>query len=258
MFITTNARNLHVAVHGNETKPALVLLHSLGTCAEVWDAQIKALCRDHYIICPDFRGHGLSELSSEPLTIEALANDIVAVVSALKLSRFHLAGVSIGGMVALKVAGALPTATQSLVVFDSSIVSLSPQMWRDRAAKVREQGLSSIADGVLSRWITPAARETAEGRGLATMLARTPDEAYAGGCDALASADCRPIAARLMMPTVIAVGAQDEATPPSAAKALAEAIPGALYREIAGAAHIPMFEQAPTVTTILREAIARS
>jgi 3-oxoadipate enol-lactonase len=258
MFVTVNAHTLHVALHGRETNPAIVLLHSLGTCAEVWAAQIRSLSQSHFVVCPDLRGHGLSELSGAPLTIEVLADDVRAVIAALKLTSFHLAGISIGGMVAQLVAGALPAATRTLAVFDSSLVSLNPQMWRDRAAKVRAEGLDAIAESVVARWTTGEARQTPDGRGLAAMLARTPSEAYAAGCDALALADCRANAARLTMPTTIAVGALDEATPPTASKALAEAVTGSTLRVIDGAAHIPLFERPEAVNGILSETMARA
>jgi 3-oxoadipate enol-lactonase len=258
MFVSANAHTLHVAVHGNAANPAVVLLHSLGTCADVWEVQARALAQSHFVICPDFRGHGLSELSREPLTVEVLADDVCAIVSVLQLTSFDLAGISIGGMVAHLVAGTTPAAVRTLTLFDTSLVSLNPQMWRDRAAKVRADGLDAIAESVLTRWMTAMARQTPEGRGLAAMLARTPSEGYAAGCDALAVADCRANAARLAMPTTIAVGAFDEATPPAASKALAEAIAGSVYRVIEGAAHIPLFEQAEAVNGTLREAMART
>ncbi|TWD48971.1 3-oxoadipate enol-lactonase [Agrobacterium vitis] len=255
MFISVNDHNIHVALHGSADDPALVLLHSLGTSHDVWQEQVRAFSRTHYVICPDFRGHGLSDLSRTPVTIEALADDIVALLRELGVDRFHLAGISIGGLVAQCVAGAVPDRVRTLTLFDSNIVSLAPQMWKDRAAKIRADGLASIASGVLARWITPQALETPFGRGLATMLARMSSEGYAAGCDALAIADCRPHAARLTMPVSVAVGELDEATPPAAGKALADAIAGARFSIIPGAAHIPLFEQAAVVNNTLEAMI---
>lgn len=255
MFVTVNDHNIHVALHGNAHDPALVLLHSLGTSHEVWQEQVRAFSSTHYVICPDFRGHGLSDLSRTPVTVEVLAADIVGVLSKLGVQAFHLAGISIGGMVAQCVAGTVPERVRTLTVFDSNIVSLAPQMWKDRAAKIRADGLASIASGVLARWITPQAAETPHGRGLATMLARMSSEGYAAGCDALAIADCRANAARLTMPVTVAVGELDEATPPAASRALADAIAGSRFATIPGAAHIPLFERAAAVNDILAQSI---
>lgn len=258
MFVSVNDHNIHVALHGNADDPALVLLHSLGTSHEVWQEQVRAFSSTHYVICPDFRGHGLSDLSRTPVTIEVLAADIVDLLSKLGVQSFHLAGISIGGMVAQCVAATLVERVRTLTVFDTSIVSLAPQMWNDRAAKIRADGLTSIASGVLARWITPAAVDTPHGKGLATMLDRMSSEGYAAGCDALAIADCRQHAARLTVPVSVAVGELDEATPAAAGKALADAIAGSRFTIIAGGAHIPLFERSDAVNEILAQSIRQA
>lgn len=258
MFVRVNDHTIHVALHGDERAPALVLLHSLGTSHDVWQEQVRAFSRTHFVICPDFRGHGLSDLSTSAVTVDVLADDIVSLLSELDVKRFHLAGISIGGLVAQCVAATLPDGVETLTLFDTNIVSLAPQMWRDRAAKIRADGLASIAAGILARWITPQATDSGFGRGLATMLARMPSEGYAAGCDALAIADCRAHAARLTMPVSVAVGELDEATPPAAGKALADAIAGARFTIIPGAAHIPLFEQAGRVNSILEQSICQT
>ncbi|MBB3388229.1 3-oxoadipate enol-lactonase [Rhizobium sp. BK275] len=252
MFLNIGDHNLHVALYGSDCNPTLVLLHSLGTSHAVWQRQVRALRDQHFIIAPDFRGHGLSDLSCTPVTIEALADDVVSALTMLGVNAFHLAGISIGGLVAQCVAATLTDQVRALTLLDSNIVSLAPQMWKDRATKVRGEGLAAIEEAVLSRWTTEEGRATPEGRGLAVMLRRTPSEGYAAGCDALAVADCRHHAARLTMPVTVAVGEQDEATPPAAARALAEAITGARFEIIPGAAHIPLFEKADAVNTILQ------
>jgi 3-oxoadipate enol-lactonase len=255
MFFTIDDHNIHVALHGNENAPALVLLHSLGTSHEVWQKQVRHFSLSHFVICPDFRGHGLSELSHSPVTIETLAKDIIAILATLDVGAIHLSGISIGGLVAQCVAATLHDKVRSLTLFDSNIVSLAPQMWRERAAKVRADGLPSIANAVLARWVTSQCRDRADIRGLTTMLARTTSEGYAAGCEALAIADCRPYADSLTMPVLVAVGEQDEATPPSAAQALADMIVGSRFHIIPDAAHIPLLEQAEAVNTLIRQSI---
>ncbi len=255
MFLQINKHALHVALYGSDHHPALVLLHSLGTSQAVWENQIRAFSQTYFVICPDFRGHGLSEVSRDPVTVEALADDVMAVVEALRVAEFHLAGISIGGLVAQCVAAALQARVRTLTLLDSNIVSLAPQMWRDRATKVRAEGLAAIEEAVVSRWTTPGGRHSDAGRGLAMMFARTPAEGYAAGCDALAVADCRQCAANLTMPVTVAVGEHDEATPPQAGQALAAAIVGARFEIIRGAAHIPLFERSEAVNALLQRAV---
>lgn len=258
MLLEVDNHVLHFTVHGNRTKPAVVLFHSLGTCGAVWEKQVQAFAADHFILCPDFRGHGLSEVSKTPVSIERFADDVDAIVDELKLASYHLCGISIGGLVAQAFAAKHPEKAKTLTLLDSNLMSLNPLMWRDRAQKCREAGLDSIAEGVLSRWMTPGFRTTVEGRALATMLVRTPDEGYAAGCDALAEADCRAYAAKLGMPVTVALGEFDEATPRAASEALAAALGGVTVEVIPGAAHIPLFEAAEAVNALLAASLAKT
>ncbi len=127
MFLDIDGHCQHVALYGSENHPALVLLHSLGTCHAVWERQIRAFSKSHFVICPDFRGHGLSEVSRTPVTVEALAEDVVAILAAIGVNRFDLAGISIGGLVAQRVAATLREEVRTLTLLDSNIVSLAPK-----------------------------------------------------------------------------------------------------------------------------------
>ncbi|MFC0385178.1 alpha/beta fold hydrolase [Muricoccus vinaceus] len=249
---------LHAALHGDEARSAVVLLHSLGTCGAAWAMQTQALARAHFVICPDFRGHGLSEISQRAVTVERLAEDVGAVLDHLGVEAFHLAGISLGGLVAQRLAGQRGSAVRSLTLLDSNVVSLNPPMWRDRAAQARAEGLDALADGIMERWMPAPERGTPGGRALRTMLGRTPPEGYAAACEALAMADCRADAAAIRAPATVAVGEFDQATPRTAAEALAGAIAGSVLRVIEGAAHIPLFGRAEVVTALLRETIARA
>ena len=253
MFIQSNGQSHHVLVAGDPKRPAVVLLHSLGGNALIWAPQIADLSIDHYVICPDLRGHGLTQLSDVPVTIEVLADDIRGILDALEISKVRVAGLSIGGMVAQALAAIDKSRVDALAIFDSSVASLDPQMWRDRAQKIRNDGLPSIAAGVLSRWVIPQSAGHPGTAALARVLAQTLDEGYAAGCDALAVADCRAGSAALAIPVIVAVGEADQATPPAASEILAATIPGAQLRILKGSAHIPTLHRAGDVTAILRD-----
>lgn len=252
MFLSIDDHTLHVATSGNPKSPPLVLLHSLGTCAALWDKQVAAMSRDRFVICPEFRGHGLSDESAGPVTCEALAEDVLATLDALRVGAFALAGISLGGVVAQIVAGRGGDRVTGLAVFDSYVQSLDPQMWRDRAAKIRADGLSAIAPGVLKIWMTESDAATVDGAGLARMLAVASGDGYAACCDALAVADNREIAARITCPTVVAVGSEDHAAPVAASQAVVEAVADARLVVIEGAAHIPTLHHPERCAEIIR------
>jgi 3-oxoadipate enol-lactonase len=255
MFLTCNDHTLRVSVSGDPGAPVLVLLHSLGTEAAVWDKQAAAFSASHRVICPEFRGHGSSEESREPLTCEALASDVLAILRQLGIEDFALAGCSLGGVVAQLVAAEAGARVKGLAVFNSYVRSLDPQMWRDRAARIRADGVPSISGGVLGIWITDAERVTPEGRGLERILARATDQGYAAACDALALADCREAATLIRCPTVVAYGSEDKAVPRAASEALAAAIKGAVLCEIEGAAHLPLLHHPEACVAILKDVL---
>ncbi|MFN3340791.1 MAG: alpha/beta fold hydrolase, partial [Dietzia sp.] len=80
--------------------PAVVLLGSLGSDRSMWDAQVRDLARDHTVLAVDHRGHGGSDVVPGPCTIADLGGDVLALLDALGVDRFHVVGLSLGGAVA--------------------------------------------------------------------------------------------------------------------------------------------------------------
>jgi 3-oxoadipate enol-lactonase/4-carboxymuconolactone decarboxylase len=252
MFVDIAGSTVHVQIDGDAGRPALVLLHSLGTCLQVWDPQAAALARDFRVIRPDLRGHGLTGLGAGEAGIEGMAADVLAVLDALGVAQAHLGGLSIGGLVAQALALAAPARVLSLMLCDTAMVFPPAQMWRDRAEVARSQGLGVLEEGVLARWVTPAGLDTPAARGLRAMLRRTPAEGYAAAADALGACDLSARTGSLGMPTLILVGDQDQATPRAAAEALHAAIAGSALVVLEGAAHIPTLECARAVTAAMQ------
>ena len=61
----------------------------------------------------------------------------------------------------------------------------------------------------------------------------------------------------LDVPTICVVGDKDGSTPPSLVGELAKLIPGAMYQEIPGAAHLPCIEQPVILADVIKSFIAR-
>jgi 3-oxoadipate enol-lactonase len=107
--------------------------------------------------------------------------------------------------------------------------------------------LTAISDAILERWFTPAEYRSADNAdfvGYRMMLERTPLEGYTGTCAAIRDSDFTKSSAALDVPAICVVGDQDGSTPPSLVGELARLIPGAMYQEIPGAAHLPCIEAA--------------
>jgi 3-oxoadipate enol-lactonase/4-carboxymuconolactone decarboxylase len=134
---------------------------------------------------------------------------------------------------------------------DTALAILPAQGWLDRAATVRAQGIGVIEDAVIARWVTPAFLDAPATAGLRAMLTRTPAEAYAASCEAIAAADLTETSSKITVPTLVLVGDQDQATPVASAQALQETIAGSHLVILENAAHIPTVEVPEAVTNAI-------
>lgn len=256
MFVRAGNLNVHVRVNGPRRAPALLLLHSLGTALEVWDAQADVLAASNFVIRPDLRGHGLTEVTPGPYSIEGLALDALALLDALGIEAAHVAGLSIGGMIAQGMAALASRRVKSLILCDTAMAIPPATMWHERVATVRSQGMAAIADAVMARWVTPGFRDSPAAHGLRTMLLRTDREGYAAAAEAIAAADLTADTRGLRVPALVLVGERDESTPPASAEALREALDGTL-EVVPDAAHIATIEQPEPVTDAIGRFLAR-
>ncbi|MGL4668762.1 MAG: alpha/beta fold hydrolase, partial [Saezia sp.] len=93
---TVNSVNLFYKDQG--AGPVIVFIHGLGEYASSWDAQIEFFSKSFRTITPDLRGHGQSDAGDEFITMELMANDIVALLKALDIPKAHFVGLSMGGL----------------------------------------------------------------------------------------------------------------------------------------------------------------
>ncbi len=84
----------------------LVLLHPNGFCAGIYHPLALRLRDAHRVLGIDLRGHGASQLVTDPALLgnDAMARDVLAVLDHLGVDRFDLLGVSLGGGVGIVVA----------------------------------------------------------------------------------------------------------------------------------------------------------
>jgi 3-oxoadipate enol-lactonase len=252
-FASIKGLSIHYRVEGPAEAPPLLLIHSLGTTMEMWAPQATALAGKFRVVSYDLRGHGLSEATDGPYTLELLAGDALGLLDHLGLERTHVAGVSLGGMIAQTLGIASGGRVRSLVLGDTASLIGPKSNWDSRAATIRADGMASLVDAILSRWFTAGfiQAEPQIARGFGAMLLRMPAEAYISAASAVRDGDTTADLGRIGCPTLVLVGDQDVSTPPSAAEALKAGIPGAKLVVIENAAHIPTVERPDAVTSAM-------
>ncbi|SDY49549.1 3-oxoadipate enol-lactonase [Modestobacter sp. DSM 44400] len=248
-----NAVEVHAVVEGPDDAPVLLLSNSLGADLGMWDPQLPALAEHFRVVRYDTRGHGRSPAPDGDSTLDDLADDVIALLDRLGVAQAHVAGLSIGGMTALRLAVRDPQRVASLAVLCSSAHPGNEQSWQDRATTVRAEGTGAIADAVISRWLTPAyaaAHPDVVARLRATFAAHS-DEGYASCCAVLVGMDQRADLGRITAPTLVVSGAEDLALPPEHQQVIADGIPGARLLSLSPAAHLANIEQEQQVTDAL-------
>ncbi|HCT77106.1 MAG TPA: 3-oxoadipate enol-lactonase [Micromonosporaceae bacterium] len=242
-----NTVKLHHELTGDPGRPVLMLASSLGTSLSMWDAQTPALSPHFRLLRVDTRGHGRSPVPPGPYTIAGLGQDFLMLLDDLGLERVSFCGLSLGAMIGMWLAAHAPQRIGRLALCCTSAHLPPAQGWTDRAATVRSQGMTAVADAVVSRWFTPAFPQTAVYK---RLLENTPAEGYAGCCEAVAAMDLRPVLDRIVAPTLLVSGVDDPATPPPHQEFIASAIHGARLARVPGA-HLANIESASHVTTAL-------
>ncbi len=256
-FIEAAGITQHYDLTGPADAPVLLFANSIGTSFHIWDAVVPHLSQRYRVLRYDMRGHGLTQVT--PVTEEAgysmdlLADDAAGLLDALGIDRAHVCGLSIGGMMAQRLAVKAPGHVHGLILCDTAGVIGPPSIWADRIAAIRARGMAAIADGVMARWFTQAFRDSRPDqiRGYTAMVARTTEDGYVGCSMAIRDADLRAANAGIAAPTLVICGEHDVATPPDAARDLASGIPGARFELLPGAAHIPGVEKPAELAALI-------
>lgn len=225
--------------------PTVVFSNSLGTDFRIWDGIVAALPPGVGALCYDKRGHGLSDLGETPYVIDDHVDDLLGLVDALRLRRFVICGLSVGGLIAQGAYARAPERVTGLILTDTGHKIGNAEMWNERIAAVETDGIAAIADAILTRWFAPSfhSERPLELAGYRNMLCRTPAAGYAGTGVAIRDADYTDAAGRIAVPTLCLVGEFDGSTPPELVETLAGLIPGADFAVIANAGHLPNVEQ---------------
>jgi len=247
------------------TGPAVLLVQGVGVIGNGWRPQIDGLARDFTLVAFDHRGIGQSDPGGDPLSVELLAADALAIADAEGLQRFHLAGHSLGGLIAQAIALSARPRVVSLALLCTFARG------RDGAALRSDL----VALGLRTRLGTRAMRRRA-------FLRIVMPDAYLAGVDgdalatALAPLFGRDLAeqppiimkqlkamsvydalARLTalegLPTLIVSAEHDRIARVSSGRALAAAIPGARFVEIPGAGHGVTIQKAAEINQLLAD-----
>jgi 3-oxoadipate enol-lactonase / 4-carboxymuconolactone decarboxylase len=256
-FATLGNLRTFYRLEGNESRPVLVLSHSIGTDHAMWDQQISGLLPYFRVLRYDTRGHGASDAPPGDYSIEELGRDALALIDSLGISKFAFCGLSLGGAIGQWVALHAPDRVTRLILANTSPKFGPPANWDTRIATVRKGGMAAVVDLAMSRFFS--AEKLTENdpyvASLRSALLGTNPIGYTGCCAALRDADFTSSFSlhEIRVPTLVIAGERDVSTPWSGHGEI-------LAREIADAravhlpaAHLSNLERPRSFTAALIE-----
>lgn len=234
----------------------IVLLHGFPLDGRMWAGQIESLLASHRVIAPDFRGFGQSPPSG-PFTMEALADDVHALAQHLKATPFVLAGLSMGGYVALAYARKYAADLRGLILLDTKAEADTAEGREGRGKMiqlVREKGSAAVGDAMQPRLLPPDAIKSRPRvvKRLREMTDGTPAITIENALVAMRDRpDQTEMLGAIAAPTLVITGDADAITPPAMCEAMQRKIPKSQLVIIKGAGHMTTMEQPEQVNAAM-------
>ena len=228
------------------TGEPVVLVHGLGgTGQDIWKKVLAELAESFRVVAYDVRGSGRSDAPPGPYTVGGLADDLQALLVTLGYERVAIVGHSMGGGVALELAGRDPARVRAVVGVGA--VAELPEQGRAgmaaRAETVEAEGMVAVAETVATNGLAPSFRATypEDYQEFVSLIASNRPEGYAAQCRALVqmAVDLE----RVAPPVLLVSGELDQASPPAMNEANAASLQNARFVEVPDAAHILPWEK---------------
>jgi 3-oxoadipate enol-lactonase len=245
-------------------RDALVLLHAFPLNARMWEPQLALAEQGWRVIAPQFRGFDRGDQDPPASSIDDYAGDVIDLLDGLHIHEAVIAGLSMGGYVALALFRHAPRYFQGLVLADTRAEADPPAAagGRERMiALAREQGPSAVADDMIPKLLGETTRAANPGIAahVRSLVLASSSAAIAGALTALMTRpDSTSLLNSIHCPTLVIVGAEDTITPKPFSEALQAGIAGARLEVIPRAGHLSSLEQPAIFNEVLSEFLERN
>lgn len=243
----------------------LVLLHAFPLNSTMWQAVVSALAGVAPAVLVDLPGLGESPLPAHGSpSLDVSADAVVAVLDRLGYRRAVLAGVSMGGYVAMGVGRRHPDRIAGLALIDTKAEADGDEARANRLrmadtvlGETGTRALAPMLDTLLGR--TSHARRPQVVDTVRAWLQAAPPSGVAWSQRAMAARpDSTAVLAGLDVPAAVVVGEEDELTPPSVAAAMAGLMPDAVLTVVPRAGHLCPLEAPDAVAHALAALVVRT
>ncbi|MDX5570228.1 alpha/beta hydrolase [Streptomyces sp. ID05-04B] len=246
---------------GADTPQALplVLVHGHPFDRTMWAPQIEAFSSSRRVIAPDLRGYGASPVVPGVTPLSRFAEDLEELLDDLKAETFVLAGLSMGGQIAMECCARFGDRVRGLVLADTSPApeTTGGRLARnDMADRLLAEGMRGYANEVLEKMVAPTAHPEVKAHVHRMMTSTDPEGAAAALRGRAERPDYRPLLTRVAVPALVVVGEDDAYTPVSDAEAMHALLPHSELHVVGGAAHLPNLERPTEFNEVLARFLA--
>jgi pimeloyl-ACP methyl ester carboxylesterase len=269
-FVELNGQLVHLRDEGPRGDPApLVLLHGTSASLHTWEGWVKALKPTHRVISLDLPGFGLTgPNASADYHGDTYARFVLALLDQLKVQRFALAGNSLGGEIAWRVASLAPQRVDRLVLVDAAGYPFTPESMPLGFRIARMPGLRRLPEHLLPRGLVEQSVRNVYGDPAKVGSAlvdryfeltlregnrRALTQRFEAQAEDIALAEQNIARIRaLKLPTLILWGERDRLIPPAIGQRFQADIAGSQLQVFSGLGHVPHEEDpAATVKPVL-------
>jgi 3-oxoadipate enol-lactonase len=243
---------------GPDCDVPLLLVHGHPFDRSMWEPQLRHFGADRRVIVPDLRGYGASGGAVPEWS--AFADDLAALLDGLRVPRAVVAGLSMGGQIALEFWARHPGRVAGLLIADTTAAgetTVSRAARIAQAQRLLREGMDPYAVEMLYLMVAPDAPPAVAQHVLAMMRSTDPAGAAAAQRARADRPDRRAGLVRVTVPTVVVVGSEDTFTPVEDAQVIADGVPGAELVVVDGAAHMPNLERPDVFNAALQRLLDR-
>jgi pimeloyl-ACP methyl ester carboxylesterase len=239
----------------------LVFIHQAATDRRLWQYQRSPFCRRYCIISVDVMGHGEGSWPSEELSLERAAGHVQGLLERLKTGPAFMIGVSMGAVIALRVALADPLLVRGLILISPwSNTSGHTRSLVARLFRLAEAGDMSGHTDLFLRYVltnTSLDHHTLAVEHLRVLAMEQDAKAVAYTWAACMASDLSNLLRDVHPPSLIIAGSNDLFTPPYMARAVAEGLSEVELEVWEERGHFPFIEDASRFNHRLEKFIRR-
>ena len=215
----------------------VVLHHGNAKNGRLWYAWVPLLARQYRVIRLDARGFGRSTVPPEgyPWSLSNFGADLLGLLDHLGLERVHLIGETVGGTISLNFAHEHPERLLSLTTCTSPFKFAGVSTYQQYHKLVSDEGVGGWARQTADRRLDPSSADAGHREWYIDQMGRTSQRVVLETLSYLASQDLTGMLPRIQTPSLILVSEQNARDNPDRTSGMAELMPNARLRAIAGA-----------------------